>query len=59
MEQLIEEVKQILSGIDSDSCESNGNLDKEGWWETSTGAEFGAEKLEAVIKVIKKHCEEK
>lgn len=33
-------VDDMLSGIDKDECE-----DFHGWWETSTGAAFGAEKL--------------
>jgi hypothetical protein len=59
MEQLIEEVKQILDGINKDSLYTDAEGETLGWWETSCGVEFGAEKLEAVINAIKKHCEEK
>lgn len=34
----IEEMENIVIGIDQTECEN-----KEGWWETSTGSEFGAE----------------
>ena len=37
----LEQIELILSGIDKTECEANG-----GWWETSTGAEFGRKKLE-------------
>ena len=43
---LIEQIKELLKGIDE--TELNG-----GWWETSTGAEFGAEKLKELIALIK------
>lgn len=45
--KLIEKVKSILAGIDEDEVCSDS-----GWWETSTGAEFGKRKLEAVIAAI-------
>ncbi|GGM42165.1 hypothetical protein GCM10010489_11550 [Microbacterium saperdae] len=35
----LEMLRQIVRGIDSDDASG------EGWWETSAGAEFGAEKL--------------
>ena len=39
-------VKDILAGID-------GTEDTdEGWWETSTGEEFGKQKLAEVLKAI-------
>ena len=44
-----EEVSLILSGIDKDDLES-----EDGWWETSTGAEFGSNKLKEVIDYIVK-----
>jgi len=50
MDDLINEVKAILYGIDMESCD-----DDKGWWETSCGAEFGKEKLERVIEAIKKY----
>lgn len=47
-EKLIADIKdRILFGIDKTETE---NLF--GWWETSTGAEFGEKKLAAVIKAI-------
>lgn len=33
-------VVDLLKGIDGNECD-----DDQGWWETSTGAEFGAAKL--------------
>lgn len=54
MEDLIEQVKVILNGIDKDEC-----YDDNGWWGTLGGAEFGKKRLEEVIEAIKKHCEEK
>ena len=46
-DEVVEKVKEILEGIDSDdvvcSC---------GWWETSTGAEFGARKLKEIIDYL-------
>jgi len=45
---LIEQIKELLKGIDE--TELNG-----GWWETSTGAEFGAEKLKALIALVQKN----
>jgi hypothetical protein len=41
-------VEEILKGIDKD-CESD-----DGWWETSTGAEFGAKKLAEIKSFIEK-----
>ena len=43
--RLIEQTKELLKGIDE--TELNG-----GWWETSTGAEFGAEKLKELIAAL-------
>ena len=45
--KLIASVKEILKGIDELEGESD-----DGWWETSTGAEFGYNKLEDVIIAI-------
>lgn len=47
METLIEKIKQILEGIDKEESD-----DDKGWWETSTGAEFGKAKLEQVIQAV-------
>jgi hypothetical protein len=52
---LIEEVKQILDGIDRESCDGTENQ----WWETSSGAEFGKERLDLVIEAIEKHYKDK
>ena len=38
-----EAVINLLKGIDKDECE-----DPDGWWETSSGAEFGASILETI-----------
>jgi hypothetical protein len=52
--ELIEKVKNILKGIDLDEVS-----DTNGWWETSSGAEFGAKKLNEVIKAIQALSEPK
>ena len=41
------QIKEALKGIDKD-----GTYDGFGWWETSGGASFGAEKLEEVLNII-------
>jgi hypothetical protein len=41
-------IPKILEGIDKVECE-----DPEGWWETSTGAEFGKERLDAIFSLIR------
>lgn len=46
-ENIISKVKFILQGIDQTETDS-----KEGWWETSTGANFGEEKLAKIIQAI-------
>lgn len=40
----LDELREILRGIDKTDGESD-----DGWWETSTGAEFGADKLAEVL----------
>lgn len=45
---MIEKIREILKGIDKDECE-----DKNGWWETSYGAEFGAKKLKEIEDLVK------
>lgn len=42
-ERLLEGVKQILDGIDRTELD-----DEDGWWETFTGADLGAEKLREI-----------
>lgn len=41
------EVREILKGIDETEIESD-----DGWWETSTGAEFGVSKLAEVESLV-------
>ena len=45
---MIEKIRGTLKGIDKDICQ-----DKDGWWETSTGAEFGAKKLKEIEELVK------
>jgi hypothetical protein len=47
---MIEIIKDILKGIDQTEIES-----PDGWWETSIGAEFGAEKLKQIVEIIQHH----
>lgn len=42
-EELLTKIEAILSGIDK--CKG---VDPQGWWETSTGTAFGAERLRLV-----------
>jgi hypothetical protein len=44
---LIEQIKELLKGIDQVETEPYG------WWETSTGAAFGAKKLQELIALLK------
>ena len=46
---MIDKLNEILKGIDKDQCDSS-----DGWWETSSGAEFGAKKLKEVQDLVKK-----
>ena len=46
---MIYKLNEILKGIDKDQCDSS-----DGWWETSSGAEFGAKKLKEVQDLVKK-----
>ena len=45
--RMIEEIKKILIGIDQTELEN-----PEGWWETSAGAEFGANKLKQIAEAL-------
>lgn len=45
--EAISKVREILKGIDQE------DLDPDGWWETSTGAEFGKRKLAEVEELIR------
>ena len=49
MNNLIEDIKELLKGIDQTENESD-----DGWWETSTGAEFGRNRLNNLIELIKR-----
>ena len=51
-EELIEKIKNILTGIDEMETES-----AQGWWETSAGADFGKSKLAQVVEAITQHLE--
>jgi hypothetical protein len=44
---VLKDVRQILAGIDQTETDSDI-----GWWETSTGAEFGAEKLRKIEELL-------
>jgi hypothetical protein len=46
---LIEQIKELLKGIDQTESESN-----DGWWETSTSADFGKEKLKELLALVEK-----
>ena len=45
---MIKKIREILKGIDKDISQDN-----DGWWETSTGAEFGAKKLKEIESLVK------
>ena len=46
---LTDEIVALLDGIDKDECEYEN-----GWWETSTGAKFGADILEKIKAILRK-----
>jgi hypothetical protein len=46
-ERLYSGIEQILHGIDKQETD-----DINGWWETSTGAEYGKRKLAEIKKLI-------
>ena len=46
--ELEREIPKILEGIDKDELEDSG-----GWWETSTGAEFGKSILDDILALIR------
>ncbi|MDR2294405.1 MAG: hypothetical protein LBE05_04285 [Microbacterium sp.] len=48
MKEALDEVRRILTGIDIDEYDSDV-----GWWETSDGAHFGAEKLAEVEALVR------
>lgn len=47
-EHLIMKVREILNGIDLTETD-----DPDGWWETSVGADFGAEKLRQIEAALR------
>lgn len=47
-DKIIEKVNKILIGIDETEINSD-----DGWWEVSTGAEFGKEKLNQLLNLLK------
>ncbi|GEM_PF-4996006 len=47
-QRLLDKVKQILDGIDREA------IDRDGWWETSVGADFG----QGILKQIEEAFEE-
>jgi hypothetical protein len=48
MNELLIKIEEILKGIDKTEIDA-----EEGWWETSTGAEFGAERLRQIRALFK------
>ena len=54
MNNLIENIKELLKGIDQTENESD-----DGWWETSTGAEFGKNRLNMLIELIENNSAKK
>lgn len=48
----IENIKVILKGIDKTETESC-----DGWWETTTGSEFGKQKLQELIEYLENNID--
>ena len=48
LETLERKIPEILKGIDKIELDS-----EDGWWETSTGSDFGKSKLEEILSLIK------
>ncbi len=48
IESLLSEVREVLKGVDEKGCSSS-----DGWWETSAGAAFGAERLAALEALLR------
>jgi len=46
-DELKAKISSILFGISGEECD-----DADGWWETSTGAEFGKKKLAEVLQAV-------
>lgn len=49
----MKEIESILKEIDKEDCDS-----KDGWWETSFGAEFGAKKLKELKEYISRESKD-
>jgi hypothetical protein len=47
-EALLEKLRAILNGIDHTETDH-----PEGWWETSTGADFGRERLKLIEQFVR------
>jgi len=45
--ELFDSIKTVLKGIDQTETDT-----EQGWWETSTGAEFGWRKMEELKELI-------
>jgi len=54
MKALEDKINQILEGIDTDQLDE----EVEGWWETSTGAKFGANKLKELQECVAKEVKD-
>lgn len=52
MSNLPDKIKEILNGIDD--CETDSD---DGWWETGTGAAFGKQKLNEILRVASEYRE--
>ena len=53
-EELENIIVEELAGIDRDEIEADN-----GWWETSTGGEFGAARLKALLDRVRQLCDER
>jgi hypothetical protein len=49
MSSVVEQIKELLKGIDETETDSI-----DGWWETSDGAKFGAEKLKELLALVER-----
>jgi hypothetical protein len=47
LRKLEQEIREILKGIDQEETKEHG------WWETSSGAKFGAKVLENVLAKVR------
>jgi hypothetical protein len=51
---MLAQIEKILEGIDKDELEAAN-----GWWETSTGAEFGLKKLNEIRALLAQESEQR